>query len=290
MVFRSATATLGGFETYQWQGTSWSLVPTANITNPPGVSTFRFAVDGQRLVLTTAIINAGIVPVVYVYEWTGSTWNGPSANFTPQNAAIIQNVAVEGNYILTVLFTTDGTGTLLAYVHEYNAGSWEEVYSQVLGDPNATINDIQDADISSTGKAVTVVIAGVQLVPEQAFLISEATNDNRRITKFFEKGLDNVWGPTQTLVVDNTRAQSAVSISGTAALSTGFESDFIGNFNITATGMILGCNTTGTTTTPMPPYGYSYYSRHSRRFRRARCPKWCAAKWWWYWRCRHCGF
>ena len=37
------------------------------------------------------------------YDWTGSTWNGPSANFTPQNAAIIGNVAVEGNYILTVM-------------------------------------------------------------------------------------------------------------------------------------------------------------------------------------------
>lgn len=274
MVFRSASTTMGGFETFQWQGTSWSLVPTANFTNPPGISAFRFAVDGQRLVLTTVTINAGVVPVVYVYDWTGSTWNGPSANFTPQNAAIIGNVAVEGNYILTVMTTTDGLPTKLAYVHEYNAGTWEEVYSQVLGDPNVSSNDIQDADITSTGKAVAAVV----------------TSDNRRILNFFEKGLDNLWGPTQTLVVNNARPDSAVSISETAAVSTGFQAPIpFRDVNITATGMILGCNTTGTTTT-VPPYGYSYYSRYSRHFRRARCPKWCAAKPWWYWRCRHCGF
>ncbi|CAE7446930.1 unnamed protein product [Symbiodinium sp. CCMP2592] len=273
MVFRSATTALGGFETFQWQGTSWSLVQTANITNPPGVAPFRFAVDGQRLVLTTVTIDGGIVPIVYVYEWTGSSWNGPSANFTPQNAAVIGNVAVEGNYILTVLTTTDGSLTTLAYVHEYNAGSWEEVYSQVLGDQNETTNEIQDADISSTGKAVAAVV----------------TSGNQRIVNFFEKGLDNLWGPTQTLVASNVRPDAAVGISETAGLVTGFEVDGPSAFNVTATGLILGCNTTETTTA-IPPYGYSYYSRHSRRFRRARCPKWCAAVRWWHWRCRHCGF
>ena len=198
----------------------------------------------------------------------------------------------------------------------------------MLGDPNVSSNDIQDADITSTGKAVAAVealssveqafsgsknawahsektatfpncnlkvslsfiLAGVPLAPEWAFLISEVTSDNRRILNFFEKGLDNLWGPTQTLVVNNARPDSAVSISETAAVSTGFQAPIpFRDVNITATGMILGCNTTGTTTT-VPPYGYSYYSRYSRHFRRARCPKWCAAKPWWYWRCRHCGF
>ena len=37
MVLRTA---LGGFETFQWQGTSWSPVPTANFTNPPSTTPF----------------------------------------------------------------------------------------------------------------------------------------------------------------------------------------------------------------------------------------------------------
>ena len=32
-----------------------------------------------------------------------------------------------------------------------------QVYSQVVGDPNASANEIRDADISSTGKAVVAV-------------------------------------------------------------------------------------------------------------------------------------
>ncbi|CAE7446942.1 unnamed protein product [Symbiodinium sp. CCMP2592] len=282
MVFRTETTDQGGgygFETFQWQGTSWSLVPTANITNPPGVALFRFAVDGQRLVLTNQVFTPATVPIAYVYDWTGSTWDGPSASFTPQSNAIIMSVAVEGNYILTVLSLNDGIGIAKrAYVHEYNGSSWEEVYSQVVGDPNASFNEIRDSDISISGKAVVTVDARVD--PANV----------RRIVSFFEKGIDNLWGPTQTLVFNNVTRDSAVGISTTAALVTGFEFDSGSSsvpFNVTATGMILGCDTTETTT-PMPPYGYSYYSRHSRRFRRARCPKWCAAIRWWHWRCMHC--
>lgn len=277
MVFRSATTGQGGFETFQWQGTSWSLVPTANITNPQGVALFGFAVDGQRLVLTNQLFTPALVPIAYVYEWTGSTWDGPSANFTPISDATISSVAVEGNYILTVLSLTDAAATKRAYVHEYNGGSWEEVYSQVVSDPNASFNEIRDSDISSTGKAVVTVDA-------------RDSSGLRRIVSFFEKGIDNIWGPTQTLVSNNVTRDSAVGISTTAALVTGFEFDSGTSsipINVTATGMILGCDTTETTT-PMPPYRYSYYSRHSRRFRRARCPKWCDAIRWWHWRCMHC--
>eukprot|EP00439_Symbiodinium_sp_Y106_P046283 s457_g5.t3 len=212
MVFRSATTGQGGFETFQWQGTSWSLVPTANITNPQGVALFGFAVDGQRLVLTNQLFTPALVPIAYVYEWTGSTWDGPSANFTPISDATISSVAVEGNYILTVLSLTDAAATKRAYVHEYNGGSWEEVYSQVVSDPNASFNEIRDSDISSTGKAVVTVDA-------------RDSSGLRRIVSFFEKGIDNIWGPTQTLVSNNVTRDSAVGISTTAALVTGFEFD-----------------------------------------------------------------
>ncbi|CAE7890066.1 unnamed protein product [Symbiodinium necroappetens] len=53
MVLRPEAATDDVFQTFQWQGASWSLVPTANLRSPPHEAQPSLAVDGQRLILFT---------------------------------------------------------------------------------------------------------------------------------------------------------------------------------------------------------------------------------------------
>ena len=270
------------FQTFQWQGTSWFLIPSANLTSPETALAPRFAVDGQHLVIftaTTATIASGpfrTIPVLSVYEWTGNSWRGTVnlTNFTSLVSQPIQlpvGVAVDGSYMLAVLAESSPQRNYM-FIYEQSGGSWEEVYGQEVGETSPQGNPIDSADISSSGK---VILTGVSRNVRRVFL--------------FERDADGIWGPTQTLVLNETATadDGAVGIGDTAAVVTYFPTGTGGTFfNTTATGKIIGCNSTAPTT-PTPSYRYSYYRRF-RRARRARCPKWCAAVRWWHWRCRRC--
>ena len=268
------------FQTFQWQGTSWFLIPSANLTSPETALAPRFAVDGQHLVIFTATIASGpffrTIPVLSVYEWTGNSWRGTVnlTNFTSLVSQPIQlpvGVAVDGSYMLAVLAESSPQRNYM-FIYEQSGGSWEEVYGQEVGETSPQGNPIDSADIASSGK---VILTGVSRNVRRVFL--------------FERDADGIWGPTQTLVLNETATadDGAVGIGDTAAVVTYFPTGTGGTFfNTTATGKIIGCNSTAPTT-PTPSYRYSYYRRF-RRARRARCPKWCAAVRWWHWRCRRC--
>ncbi|CAE7662689.1 unnamed protein product [Symbiodinium sp. CCMP2456] len=230
-------------QTFQWQGASWSLIPTANLTRPPGLG-LRFAVDGQQLVLFTYTVKAFAflargMPLRHALE-------------------VLQESSPRRNFI---------------FIYEQSAGFWAEVYRQEVGETDrAGSNFVDDVDISSSGKAIVV----------------EVSADLRRVF-LFERGADGIWGPTQTLVLNDpgTVGGTGVGIGGTDAVVTYFVPEVNGQrVNTTASGIIIGCNSTAPTT-PVPSYRYSYYRRY-RRFRRARCPKWCAAVRWWHWWCKRC--
>ncbi|CAE6910028.1 unnamed protein product [Symbiodinium natans] len=170
-------------------------------------------------------------------------------------------VAVDGNSMLAV---TKAAQQVFLFIYEKNDGSWEEVYRQEIGETSPFGNFLEDADISSSGKAV----------------VTGASNNMRRAS-FFERGTDGIWGPTQTLLLNSSIGDVSASISATAAVVTSFVTDVDQmRINTTAVGRIIGCNTTEPTT-PTPTYGHSYY-RDFRRFRRRRRRRCRRCKYGWY--------
>jgi len=71
---------------------------------------------------------------------------------------------------------------------------------------------------------------------------------------FFERGADDAWGPTQTLVLNRAIEDVKVGIGGAAAVVASFVSDGNDRYNTTTNGRIIGCNAT-VPTTPMPSTG-----------------------------------
>eukprot|EP00439_Symbiodinium_sp_Y106_P052772 s809_g7.t1 len=207
------------FQTFQWQGTSWFLIPSANLTSPETALTPSFAVDGQHLVVFTATIASGpvrTIPVLSVYEWTGNSWPEPVnfTNFTSLVSQPIQLPVAFSKHLLVqsreYLQKTHRSGTICSFTNKVAARGRRQVYGQEVGETSPQGNFIDGADISSSGKAI---LTGVSRNVRRVFL--------------FERDADGIWGPTQTLVFNETATadDGAVGIGDTAAVVTYFPTE-----------------------------------------------------------------
>ncbi|CAE7784603.1 Ttc26 [Symbiodinium necroappetens] len=151
---RSTTMALGGdllvllsfgtFQTFQLQGSMWSLVPTAELQ----LDALRFATDGRTLTLE----ERNPVVQLSVYQWTGNSWSSV-ANISPPASPPVGGLGldVDGDYIIAGWTFLAGTAVdYVTVIYEEQGGQWSEVFriSNDLVQPPTTFG------ISSSGKAV----------------------------------------------------------------------------------------------------------------------------------------
>ncbi|CAE7824082.1 unnamed protein product [Symbiodinium necroappetens] len=230
------------FQTFQLQGSSWSLVPTADIHL--GSYSFKLASDGRTL----AIQRMELDSPVFVYRWSGDSWSNVANISEP--TAIGVGVDVDGDYIIASWVIIADTTRLETVIYEDQGGLWSEVF-RIDNDLSGV--QFMVRGISSSGKAIV----------DCAFAVGCSG-----IT-ILEVSSNGTWGVTQT--IDYVQASfSARAPSGAiSAISLAVAEWIVPAGRRESVGRIFGCNgTSSTSTTTMPlPYYRPYYGR--------RCPPRC---------------
>ena len=129
------------FQTFQLQGSSWSLVPTADIHL--GSTNFQLASDGRTL----AIQGMELDSPLFVYRWAGDSWSNV-ANFSATGFGV--GVDVDGGYIIASWVIIADTRGLETAIYEDQGGLWSEVF-RIDSDPRVQFARV--LGISSSGKA-----------------------------------------------------------------------------------------------------------------------------------------
>ncbi|CAE7264222.1 VPS34 [Symbiodinium microadriaticum] len=167
------------FQTFQLQGSLWSLVPTAEVQ----IVSFLYprysgiASDGRTLAIQ--------LESLFVYRWAGNSWSNVATISAP--AAIGIGVDVDGDYIIAYEFIAADLRTEAA-IYEDQGGLWSEVFRiDVSGQFLGVLG------ISSSGKAIV-----------------ECENYNCPGINILEVSSNGTWGVTQTI----DYVQSAVIPSG----------------------------------------------------------------------------
>ncbi|CAE7333144.1 unnamed protein product [Symbiodinium microadriaticum] len=130
------------FQTFQLQGSSWSLVPTADIHL--GSTNFQLASDGRTL----AIQGMELDSPLFVYRWAGDSWSNV-ANFSATGFGV--GVDVDGGYIIASWVIIADTRGLETAIYEDQGGLWSEVF-RIDSDPRVQFARV--LGISSSGKAI----------------------------------------------------------------------------------------------------------------------------------------
>ncbi|CAE7293360.1 unnamed protein product [Symbiodinium necroappetens] len=261
LVFEGAQASNRVFQTFQLQGSSWSLVPTAEIQLVSSEIP-RFASDGRTLAIQ-------LESQVFVYRWAANSWSNV-ANISEPTGFGLGPVDVDGDYIIASWVIVTDTFRLETAIYEDQSGLWSEVF-RIENDPSG-VPFTRVLEISSSGKAIVDCASAVGC---SGITILEVSSNG-------------TWGVTQTIdyVPSASRAFPSGAISAISLAVAQWVVPAAGPRE--SIGRIFGCNgTSPTSTTTMPlPYYRPYYGR--------RCPPRCRRHYhrppWFWWRCKRlCG-
>ncbi|CAE6968619.1 Ttc26 [Symbiodinium sp. CCMP2456] len=282
---RSITMALGGdllillnvqtFQTFQLQGSVWSLVPTAELQ----LDALRFATDGRTLTLE----ERNPVVQLVVYQWAGNSWSNVaniSAPVLPPVGGI--GLDVDGDYIIAGwVFFTDAGVQYVTVIYEEQGGQWPEVFriSDDLVQPPTIFG------ISSSGKAVVNCAGAVGCAGVTTFEVT-SNGSWAEVQSFNDSSSD-----------PNDASPASAAISATSLVL----AELIPVIPFTeyrSAGRIFGCNgtsSTSTTTVPSPTSTTTVPSPYYRPYYRTRCPPLCRRHyrrptWFWWSRCKRlCG-
>ncbi|CAE7650687.1 Ttc26 [Symbiodinium sp. CCMP2592] len=270
---RSVTMALGGdllvilnsgtFQTFQLQGSVWTLVPTAELQ----LDTVRFATDGRTL----TVEERSPVVQLSVYQWAGSLWSNVANISAPAGPPVGGlGLDVDGNYIIAGWIFLSGTALeSVTVIYEDQGGLWPEVFR--------ISNDVtQPASIFGISSSARAVVNCAGALGCAGVTILEVTPNG-------------TWAEVQSFNESDPDAVSTTSASISAtSLALAEWIPVIPNTEYQSVGRIFGCNgTSSTTTTTVPlPYYRPYYRR--------RCPPRCRRHYrrppWFWWSCKRlCG-
>ncbi|OLP80038.1 hypothetical protein AK812_SmicGene39599 [Symbiodinium microadriaticum] len=145
LVFSVAQTSGSVFQTFQLQGSLWSLVPTAEIQLVSNAIP-RYASDGRTLAIQ-------LDSQVFVYRWAGNSWSNVANISEPAGFGLGPvTVDVDGDYIIAVWVIIADTPRLETAIYEDQSGLWSEVFridNDISGIPFTRV-----LGISSSGKAI----------------------------------------------------------------------------------------------------------------------------------------
>ncbi|CAE7408698.1 unnamed protein product [Symbiodinium natans] len=227
-----------GSQTFQLQGSIWSLVPTAELQGQSSL----YKTDGRTL--------AFLGDVVSVYHWAGSFWSNVATIPAPSNPVVGLGVDVDGDYIIAA-WMSFADANYVTVIYEEQGGLWPEVFRINHGDRQPTL-----VGVSSSGKAV----------------VGRADAYFSTVT-IIEVGSNGTWAVTQSFNFDRpypSAGFASAAISATSlALAEWVPIDAIEQRSV---GRILACNSTAlsaTTSVPLPHYRPYYRRCYHPRCRRS---------------------